>query len=98
MHRPRAQIPVNTAVLSVVEQLLIILKTIVTLEKHAVAPSGLILAVGGGCRWLSIALNHVQWVVNTMVNAISHLSHPWSIHSQSTVNAITIQKQRKTTP
>jgi len=45
--------------------------------------------------------NQVQYAFNTMVNAISHHSHPRSIHSQSTVNAITMAKQyphnRKTT-
>ena len=33
--------------------------------------------------------NHVQYAFNTMVNAISHHSHPRSIHSQSMVNATT---------
>jgi hypothetical protein len=33
-----------------------------------------------------------------MVNATSHHSHPRSIHSQSTVNATTITKQRHNSP
>jgi len=38
--------------------------------------------------------DHGQYAFNTKVNATSHHSHPRSIHSQSTVNAITIHKQR----
>ena len=48
--------------------------------------------------------NQVQYAFKTMVNAISHHSHPRSIHGQPTVNATTmannthtIEKQRKTT-
>jgi len=33
-----------------------------------------------------------------MVNATSHHSHPRSIHSQSTVNAMTMAKQRRNNP
>jgi len=49
-------------------------------------------------RGYSIALNHVQYAFNTIVNATSHHSHPRSIHSQSTVNATTLAKQRHNSP
>jgi hypothetical protein len=42
--------------------------------------------------------DHRQYTFNTMVNAISHHSHPRSIHSQSTVNATTMAKQRQNNP
>jgi hypothetical protein len=45
-------------------------------------------------RGYSIAINQVQYAFNTMVNAISHHSHPRSIHGQSMVNPWSIHSQR----